>query len=76
MLGTLAALEVIRTLNDAGIETELPVADIAAETGTKVIAAPMAGGPFVAASGEVNLTDAEPRAKDESWNERRGKPEA
>lgn len=59
----------------AGIETELPDLEVVAETGTKVIAAPMAGGPFVASSGEINLTEAEPRAKDESWNERRSKPE-
>ena len=58
----------------AGIETDLPVADIAEETGTKVIAAPMAGGPFVASAGEVNLTEAEPRAKDESWSDRRAMP--
>lgn len=58
----------------AGIETDLPVADIAEETGTRVIAAPMAGGPFVASPGEVNLTDAEPRAKDESWSDRRAQP--
>src|ERR1041385_1298450 len=59
----------------AGIETDLPVADIAEETGTRVIAAPMAGGPFVASPGEVNLTDAEPRAKDESWSDRRARPD-
>ena len=59
----------------AGIETDLPVADIAEETGTKVVAAPMAGGPFVAAPGEINLTEAEPRAKDESWADRRPRPE-
>jgi NADH-quinone oxidoreductase subunit C len=59
----------------AGIETELPVADIAAETGTKVIAAPMAGGPFVATNGEINLTEAEPRAKDESWSDREARPD-
>jgi NADH-quinone oxidoreductase subunit C len=59
----------------AGIETDLPVADIAAETGTKVVAAPMAGGPFVASPGEINLTEAEPRAKDESWSDRRPRPE-
>ena len=53
----------------AGIETTLPDAEIVEETKTKVIAAPMAGGPFVASSGEMNLTEAEPRAKDESWNE-------
>ena len=59
----------------AGIETDLPVADIAEETGTKVVAAPMAGGPFVASPGEINLTEAEPRAKDETWSDRRPKPE-
>jgi NADH-quinone oxidoreductase subunit C len=60
----------------AGIDTPLPDAEVMAETGARVIAAPMAGGPFVAASGEINLTEAEPRAKDESWNERHGKPDA
>jgi len=59
----------------AGIETVLPDVDVAAETGTKVKAAPMVGGPFVASPGEINLTEAEPRAKDESWSERREKPE-
>ena len=57
-------------------KTPLPDAEIAAETHAKVIAAPMAGGPFVASPGEINLTEAEPRAKDESWNERHAKPEA
>ena len=59
----------------AGIETELPDIEVAEETQAKVIAAPMMGGPFVASSGEMNLTEAEPRAKDESWNEKREKPE-
>ncbi len=60
----------------AGIETELPDIEVAEETAAKVIAAPMMGGPFVASSkGEMNLTDAEPRAKDESWNEKLPKPE-
>lgn len=60
----------------AGIETELPDLEVAEETEAKVLAAPMVGGPFVASSrGEMNLTDAEPRAKDESWNERQPKPE-
>ena len=58
----------------AGIETDLPVADIQEETGTRVIAAPMMGGPFVASAGEVNLTEAEPRAKDESWADRAVQP--
>jgi len=60
----------------AGVETELPDPEVVAETGVKAIAAPMAGGPFVASSGEMNLTEAEPRAKDESWSEDREKPEA
>ncbi len=34
----------------------------------------MMGGPFVASPGEINLTEAEPRAKDESWTEGREKP--
>ena len=59
----------------AGIETPLPDAEVTAETGAKVLPAPMMGGPFVAAAGEINLTEAEPRAKDESWTERREKPE-
>src|SRR3954463_4647935 len=54
----------------AGIETPLPDPEIVEETGTKAIAAPMMGGPFVAAPESINLTEAEPRAKDESWNER------
>ena len=58
----------------AGIEVPLPDAEVAAETGTVVAAAPMAGGPFVASPGEVNLTEAEPRAKDESWSDRRPQP--
>ncbi|HEY1847940.1 MAG TPA: NADH-quinone oxidoreductase subunit C [Opitutaceae bacterium] len=60
----------------AGIETPLPDAEVVAETRTGAIAAPMMGGPFVASSGEVNLTEAEPRAKDESWTERKPKPGA
>lgn len=58
----------------AGIETALPDAEITEETRTGVIAAPMAGGPFVASTGEMNLTEAEPRAKDESWSDRRPQP--
>ncbi len=58
----------------AGIETPLPDAEISEETKVNAIAAPMAGGPFVASPGEMNLTEAEPRAKDESWNERHAQP--
>jgi NADH-quinone oxidoreductase subunit C len=34
----------------------------------------MAGGPFVAASGEINLTEAEPSGKDQSWSDRAAQP--
>ncbi|MFT3783915.1 MAG: NADH-quinone oxidoreductase subunit C [Nibricoccus sp.] len=59
----------------AGIEVPLPDAEILNETGTNVIAAPMAGGPFVASSGKLNLGEAEPRARDESWSDRRPRPD-
>ena len=59
----------------AGVDTPLPDAEVVEETKVKAIAAPMAGGPFVASVGEMNLSEAEPRAKDESWNERREKRE-
>jgi NADH-quinone oxidoreductase subunit C len=60
----------------AGIETELPDAQVVAETKAGAIAAPMMGGPFVATQGEINMTEAEPKAKDESWTEKRPKPGA
>jgi NADH-quinone oxidoreductase subunit C len=59
----------------AGIEVPLPDSEVGVETGAAVIAAPMAGGPFVASTGEINLTEAEPRAKDESWSDRRPRPD-
>ncbi|MBX7123601.1 MAG: NADH-quinone oxidoreductase subunit C [Opitutaceae bacterium] len=58
----------------AGIETPLPDIEVSEETGTKVLPAPMVGGPFVTSSGEINMAKAEPRAKDESWNEKKEKP--
>jgi NADH-quinone oxidoreductase subunit C len=58
----------------AGIPTELSDPEIAAEVKEGVIAAPMAGGPFVATPGEP-MSEAEPRAKDEAWNEQSEKPE-
>lgn len=58
----------------AGIETPLPDLEVADITKASVLPAPMMGGPFVASTGEMNLTEAEPRAKDESWNERSAKP--
>ncbi|HEY4299727.1 MAG TPA: NADH-quinone oxidoreductase subunit C [Candidatus Didemnitutus sp.] len=57
----------------AGLPTELPDPEVSAETGTGLIAAPMSGGPFVAASGGP-MSDIEPRAKDEAWDERNEKP--
>ena len=57
----------------AGLPTELSDADITEETKTGVISAPMAGGPFVATPGEP-MGEAEPRAKDEAWNEKSEKP--
>ena len=59
----------------AGIETELPDIEVAEETKAKVKSAPMMGGPFVASSGKMNMTEAEPKAKDESWTEKSEKPE-
>lgn len=60
----------------AGIETDLPGEDVAEETGAAVVPAPMMGGPFVAPSGGRPMSDAEPRAKDESWTEKMKKPVA
>jgi NADH-quinone oxidoreductase subunit C len=57
----------------AGLPTDLPDAEVAAEVKIGLISAPMAGGPFVATPGEP-MSEAEPRAKDEAWNERREKP--
>lgn len=58
----------------AGIDVPLPGADVAAETGVSAKPAPMMGGPFVAAQASGQMSEAEPRAKDESWTERREKP--
>lgn len=58
----------------AGIDVPLPDLEIGAVTNATAAPAPMLGGPFVAACGEMNMTEAEPRAKDESWDERKEKP--
>jgi NADH-quinone oxidoreductase subunit C len=58
----------------AGIETPLPDDEIAAETGVKVQPAPMAGGPFVAPQEQIAVSHREPRARDQSWNEKKPKP--
>ncbi|MFU8847666.1 MAG: NADH-quinone oxidoreductase subunit C [Opitutales bacterium] len=57
----------------AGIETPLPAADVAAQTGASLIPAPMMGGPFVS-SGDGPMSQTEPRARDESWTEKKEKP--
>ncbi len=57
----------------AGIETPLPAADVAEQTGASLIAAPMMGGPFVS-SGDGPMSQTEPRARDESWTENKQKP--
>lgn len=56
----------------SGIETPLPAADVVEETGATQQAAPMMGGPF-AAKQNGTLYRSEPRAKDESWTERKTK---
>jgi NADH-quinone oxidoreductase subunit C len=57
----------------AGVETELPDIEVAEETDEKVRPAPMVGGPFVAPQ-ETHMSKREPRARDESWNEKKPKP--
>jgi NADH-quinone oxidoreductase subunit C len=57
----------------AGIEVPLPAADVAEQTKASVIAAPMMGRPFVS-SGDGPMSQTEPRARDESWSEKKEKP--
>ncbi len=52
----------------AGIETELPSAEIAERTRAKVEPAPMMGGPFHSPQ-HGTMRHREPRADDESWTE-------
>ncbi|MFT6235761.1 MAG: NADH-quinone oxidoreductase subunit C [Lentimonas sp.] len=59
----------------AGIEVPLPAADVAEITGMSVKPAPMVGGPFVS-SADGPMSQTEPRARDESWNEKKIKPHA
>ena len=56
----------------SGIETPLPAADVSEETGASLIPAPMAGGPFTAKQAS-SMKQREPRAKDESWTEKKEK---
>lgn len=60
----------------AGIETDLPAADVTEATGgVKVEAAPMMGGPFHAPQ-EISMRYREPHALDQSWSEKHPKPDA
>lgn len=56
----------------SGIQTPLPAADVVEETGATQQAAPMMGGPF-AAKHNSTMYRSEPRAKDESWTEKKEK---
>lgn len=58
----------------AGIEGDLPSAEIEQETHAKVIAAPMMGGPFCAPPSPY-MSKAEPEGKDQSWTEVQPKPD-
>ena len=57
----------------AGIDTPLPADDVVEVTQASVEPAPMMGGPFVSSSAGP-MSDSEPRAKDESWTEKKEKP--
>ena len=57
----------------AGIDVPLPAEDVAEVTKASVEPAPMMGGPFVSPP-EGRVSEAEPRAKDESWTEEVEKP--
>ncbi len=57
----------------AGIEVPLPADDVAEVTEASVEPAPMMGGPFVSPP-HGRVSEAEPRAKDESWTEELQKP--
>ncbi|MEX2381462.1 MAG: NADH-quinone oxidoreductase subunit C [Opitutales bacterium] len=57
-----------------GIETELPdAADVQEVTNTKILGAPMMGGPFVSPQ-KGSMSNREPRAKDEQWTKDNPKP--
>lgn len=57
----------------AGIETDLPAPDVAAETNVELIAAPMMGGPFHGRQAST-MKLREPMGYDESWTEKHPKP--
>ena len=57
----------------AGHDDDLWDEEISEETGVTTIPAPMAGGPFVSKCSSFEA-EKEPRAKDESWDEKNEKP--
>ncbi|MBQ8445745.1 MAG: NADH-quinone oxidoreductase subunit C, partial [Opitutales bacterium] len=59
----------------AGIEVPHPDPDTVAQTGVKVLPAPMNGGPFVSCRGNT-MRETEPRALDQEWSEGNRKPAA
>lgn len=59
----------------AGRDTELPDEEIRRECGTRVIPAPMDGGPFASGQQSGVMSRSEPRGADESWNEEKEKPQ-
>ena len=59
----------------AGKEVDFPSQELMEQTGEKVKAAPMMGGPFHA-SQTGSMVNREPRADDESWNEHKEKSDS
>ena len=59
----------------AGHDAEMPDEEIRRETGTRVIPAPMEGGPFASGQQSGIMSRSEPRGADESWNEEKEKPQ-
>lgn len=57
----------------AGIETDLPAADVAQASGAKVLPAPMMGGPFHSPQA-IAMRYREPGGADQSWSEQHPKP--
>lgn len=57
----------------AGIETDLPGKDVVEETKTKVMPAPLDGGPFHGVQAST-MKKREPKGYDESWTEKHQKP--
>lgn len=59
----------------AGLEVPHPDPDTVAQTGVKVLPAPMNGGPFLSCCGNT-MRETEPRALDQEWSEGNRKPAA